>query len=241
MGAIVDGVNGSKSQRERGGGAEGAEPVRHGVGGVVAERGADDREECGDLRDAEAGLRCSDRRAIPGDPVGEVPGGDGDPGGEERAYRERDPQKEAQREQQGVARWEDDGRVGALWPGGADEEAAHLGGLGRRERPGEGALSEGARFEIVAGGVDDPRAPAEVHDDVQRGEGRGRERGEREEHAASRRRGREPWANRHQHEGEGEGYPLGTIAREAERRHRRRLLLRGAADNGCRRGATGWQ
>ena len=232
---LVDGVNGSKSQGERGRGAEGGEPVRHGVGRVVAERGADHREEGGDLRDAEEGLRRGGGSLCEaaGDAVGEVPGGDGDPRREERAYREGDPQKKAQREQERVARGEDHRGVGAFGSGGADEEAAHRRGLGGGEGPRERAVSQGARFEPVARGVDDPRAAAEVPVDVHGREGRRREGGDRDEDAASGRGAHEPRSQRHRRDGEDEGDPLGEIARGTVRRHRRRLLLRGAADNGA--------
>ena len=146
--------------------------MRHGVGGVVAKRGADHREDRGDLGDTEERLDPRSQGIGAGDAIGEIPGGNGKARGEDRADRERGVEEKAQREHEGVARRKDHRRMGAVGADPAHQEASEHRGLGRLDRPGEEALSDGARFEVIARGVDDPRASAEVRDDIRSGERR---------------------------------------------------------------------
>ena len=142
--------------------------VRHGVGGVVAERRAREGEE-----DREAGDGGMGGGELARDRIRE----DDERGGEERAHDHRRAEPEADGEEQRVAGRKDAGE-GAV---ADDEEPAAEVRRRLGERPGEASVRKRAALEEVRRRVHDARTAAEVHRDVAEREERGGEAGEREE------------------------------------------------------------
>ena len=162
---------------------EGREPVRHGVGGVVAQHRAHEREErrcpprplCDELRIAEVD------RHTPTEP----PRHDRERRGEQRTEEERLPDRDKERQNERISRGKQAReRVRRLV---VDEEAAA--GAGAREPGVEGSVPrrERTRLEQVRRGVYDPRAAAQDLVHVEEREQR-RAEADRPREAARRRR-----------------------------------------------------
>jgi len=203
-------VSGAQGQEQGAGPAQRRQAVGHGVGGVIAEaraaRGQDGRDARGLVARRELARQqggCDDER-----------------GRDRRSDGEGSTEGEADRENGGPARGEDDSHRRGV-RGGEEESSPERCGWGI-DRPGEHPVRHGARFEPVAGSVDDPRPAAQIVGDPQEGQGGGGDGPERDPEAQGDTFGSSGSEERDDAEdrSSGEGDPAGGIDRErvAERR-----------------------